>query len=61
MINESIKRITPNNLESSLQFILVTHKRSLFLNGKSLVGVAKSASNPFSKAYSLLLEEEGEN
>ena len=44
-------------IDKSLQFILVTHKKSLFLNGQSLVGIAKPAADPFSKAYSLKLED----
>lgn len=43
-------------LEKSLQFIVITHKRSLFNNGLSLVGVTKAGGNQFSKAYSLLLD-----
>lgn len=43
-----------------MQFLVITHKRSLFLVGESLVGVTKPREHPFSKAYSLLLDEHTE-
>jgi len=44
-----------------LQFILITHKSSLFLKGDSLVGVCKPKNNPFSKVFSLRLDEDADN
>jgi chromosome segregation ATPase len=43
-----------------MQFLVITHKRSLFLQGESLVGVTKPHEDPFSKAYSLFLDEQPE-
>jgi chromosome segregation ATPase len=45
------------NLEHKLQFVVITHKRSLFLEGESLVGLTKFKDNPFSKAFSLRLND----
>lgn len=57
LIQHSIESKITHYSENSLQFILITHKKGVFLNGKSLVGVSKPLSDPFSHAYSLILEE----
>lgn len=57
LIKNSMKCNLHYIIDKSLQFILVTHKKSLFLNGQSLIGIAKPAADPFSKAYSLRLQD----
>lgn len=56
MVNKSIQCKFIFYIENALQFVLITHKRSIFTNGQSLVGITKEKDNPFSKAYSLLLD-----
>jgi len=56
-----IRLIRETLAERKLQFIIITHKRSLFLSGESLVGVTKFKDDPFSKAFSLRLNDPDDN
>ena len=57
LIQSTLTGTSIGNLEKKLQFIVITHKRGLFLEGDSLVGLTKHKSDPFSKAYSLRLND----
>jgi chromosome segregation ATPase len=41
LISEAINGNNITNLGSKFQFVVITHKKSLFLSGKSLVGTNK--------------------
>jgi len=41
-----------------MQFIIVSHKKSVFLRSMSLVGLTKPLKNPFTQAYSLRLTDD---
>ena len=57
LIRKTLSCTFCNIVERKLQFIVITHKRGLFLEGESLVGLTKFKNDPFSKAYSLRLND----